>query len=653
MSSALRTSAPMSPLVPGLIFLALTVVTIAVYWPGLSGPFMFDDFPNLSPMGHYGSVSDWETFRAFVFDGFAGPTGRPVSLATFLIDDNVWPTDAWDFKRTNVLLHACNGLLLFWLLVRLLRLYLPTDTAHRAEWMALLAAGLWLIHPLHVSTTLYVVQRMTQLATLFVFVGLLGYVIGRGMVAYRRYTALGVMTASIAFGTLAATLSKENGALLPMLALTIELTLFARQSRDRLLGLWRVIVLGIPSIAILGYLAWVGWKAAVSGMGSRAFDLGERVLTQARVLVEYLQHLFLPTPVTRGLYGDAFPLSTSLTQPLSTLFAVAGILGLLLVAIVVRRRVPVLSVAILFFFAGHLLESTVIPLEIYFEHRNYLSSALIFLPLAALVAWAFTHMPRVIPVAMAATCVLIVAITAARADRWGDADDLYLSWAIENPSSARAHVSAVQVLLRQERYTEALGLLESSRTRLAESLSLHLLEIIVLERLGLLDPQHLDRVGEALAQRQLNGDSLQGLRRLGEYAAQARSEQVTPQRMLTLLERVKANPWYATVSPARRLVPHLEGLQWLALGDGQAARAGFEQALARGGRVDMAMQQVALLAWAGHFDEGLVHLASAERLLRATADRDLKRPREVYAAEIARIRGHLQTDLSAQPEPSE
>ena len=92
----------------GVVFL----VTIFAYWPGLQGPFVLDDFSSLGALGNLGGVRDWDTFKAFVFGGTAGPTGRPLTLVSFLLDGNNWPTDPWPFKRTNLVIHLLNGALL-------------------------------------------------------------------------------------------------------------------------------------------------------------------------------------------------------------------------------------------------------------------------------------------------------------------------------------------------------------------------------------------------------------------------------------------------------------------------------------------------------------------------------------------------------------
>src|SRR5690554_4525195 len=112
---------PVVVALPSLLLLLISLLTVAVYWPGLAGGFLFDDYSNLDDMGNYGGVLDWESFRAFVFSGWSGPSGRPIALASFLLDDNTWPSHAPWFKQTNLLIHLLCGLLLCWATLLLVR----------------------------------------------------------------------------------------------------------------------------------------------------------------------------------------------------------------------------------------------------------------------------------------------------------------------------------------------------------------------------------------------------------------------------------------------------------------------------------------------------------------------------------------------------
>lgn len=245
---------------PGLVSGWIIAVGVAVlaYWPGLSGPFLFDDFGNISALGEMGGVTDSHSFRSFVFGGHAGPTGRPLALLTFLLDANNWPADSWPFKRTNLIIHLVNGLLLGALMQQILKVlrYPSRDAA----WIALFAAAIWLLHPFLVSTTLYVVQRMAQLSVLFIFAGLLIYVRARRRVGDEPVRAYWTMSIALPVFTLLSMLSKENGILLPMLAGVIEFTIF-RTREVPVNRYWKYLFIGVPSFALLFYL---GYQSAES-----------------------------------------------------------------------------------------------------------------------------------------------------------------------------------------------------------------------------------------------------------------------------------------------------------------------------------------------------------------------------------------------------
>ncbi len=397
----------------------LFVLCVMVYWPGLKGPFLLDDFATLSALGEFGGVTDWPTFKAFVFGGSAGPTGRPLALASFLLDANDWPTDAWPFKRTNLVIHLLNGALLGILTTKLLgRLKVAKNDA---RWVALISTGAWLLHPFLVSTTLYSVQRMAQLATLFVFAGLLLHLYGRSFLHRQPLKAYLIMSGSVGLFTLLATLCKENGILLPVLIGVLEITVIASQGQ-RLATLnryWMFVFVVLPSLVVAVFLVSKLTAAEFFDvLPPRDFSAYERVLTQPRVLVDYLRHWFVPAPFTSGVFQDDFTKSAGFFTPLTTALCTLLLASIIVAAVVQRRRWPLFSLAVLFFFGSHLLESTVLNLELYFEHRNYLAAALLFLPP---VAWLQRTVRRPLFLVAAAGALLVLAgFTRHTATVWED-----------------------------------------------------------------------------------------------------------------------------------------------------------------------------------------------------------------------------------------
>lgn len=467
-----------------------------VYLPGLAGGFLFDDFANLPALGRFGPVDNLDSLLYYAFSGIADPTGRPLAVLSFLIDANDWPAAPWAFKRTNLCIHLANVLLLLALLRRLgLRAGLSPD---RAAWAAVLSAAAWGLHPLWVSSVLYVVQRHALLATSFVLVGLLVWLAAeRAFADARIRRGWALATTSIVGCGLAAGLSKPNGFLLPLLALAI--TAHGSTPRPSALIRARGLFLWVPATLLLGGLVWLG---IAGDAGARPWTIGERLLTQPRVLFDYLRLLLLPDPYSSGVFADHYEVSTSLLQPLATLPAWVFVLVAASAALRWRQRWPVASMAILFFFAGHLLESTVVPLELYFEHRNYLPAMLLFWPIAAALSAGKLPQPLKVSVACA-FLVVLAAMTLARATLWGDPLALALNWARDYPQSARAQAYAADALAAHGRGDLVLGRLEPLLDQHPDETQFALTIANVRCQQGTMDDPLVQRVADALAVRRL------------------------------------------------------------------------------------------------------------------------------------------------------
>ncbi|HVX57084.1 MAG TPA: hypothetical protein VHA37_05100, partial [Candidatus Saccharimonadales bacterium] len=184
---------------------ALMLGAWMAYRPGIDGAFLLDDFSNLSVLSTWGPVTHWDAFWRYVTSGSADPTGRPLPLLSFLIDARDWPAAAAPFKYTNILLHLLNGVLLCWAMLKIARR--RGLTGQRGATTALIGSGIWLLHPLFVSTTLYVVQREAMLPTTFTFIGFICWCSGRDAFdAGRVGRAIVWMTAAAWLCTLLATL---------------------------------------------------------------------------------------------------------------------------------------------------------------------------------------------------------------------------------------------------------------------------------------------------------------------------------------------------------------------------------------------------------------------------------------------------------------
>jgi tetratricopeptide (TPR) repeat protein len=598
---------------PLLHLLALLSGTWLAYTPGLSGGFLFDDFVNLDALGAAGPIHNAAAFWRYVTSGSADPIGRPLSLLTFLLDARDWPADPAPFLRTNVLLHLANGALLFALL-RMLgrRMAVP---GQRADATALLAAGLWLLHPLFVSTTLYVVQREAMLPATFILLGLLAYVHGRTRLdAGQRRAGLVWMLGGLVLGTALATLSKANGVLLPLLAWVLEATVLRASARHTLPRWFHAVALLMPSAVVFAYLArQLGHLDTI--VAGRTWSIAQRLLTEPRVLVDYLQLLLVPRVLSTGLYNDDYVASQGLLSPATTLPALILVAALVVAALGIRRRAPVLSAALLFFLAGHVLESTSVPLELYFEHRNYLPAMLLGWPLAlSLGRW---NMPRTVRIAVGVALLGLLGVTTwQRATVWGHPDRMALLWAAQNPHSARAQAAAAEVEAGAGHAQAALRRLAPWWARDPYNLQLALNyanAACVSGGLAARDRDR-DRIGEAFAHAR-EGHAL-AYNWLGRAIDIAQTRQcpgidlATVQRWLAAAWR---NPRFADDPHRRQDLLSLQGRLRLANGDGDGALADFDRALAQDPSPNVAAMQTALLASAGDYRQALQHLDGFQR----------------------------------------
>lgn len=593
---------------PAPIFAVVLVVTLVTYWHGLQGPFLFDDTPNLSPMADLGGITDWTTFKAFVLGGTSGPTGRPLSLLSFLIDDNTWPSVAAPFKYTSLCLHLICGLLLAWSTYLLLRAVRFAD--ERAVWLAVLSASLWLLHPYWVSTTLYVVQRMTILSTLFMLAGMVGYLKGRLWLMQsteRRHPwpAYALMTASAGLGTLLAVLSKENGALLPLLLLVLEAFLHRMNTGADAAPrkVWLMVVLGLPALAILGYLAkHINFAPEI--WPTRPFDQIERLYSEARIVWGYLGQLWLPRIEGAGLFQDGFDISRSLTEPVSTLWAVLGWGALLLALPMLYRRLPFVWLALTFFLCGHLIESTVIGLELHFEHRNYGPALFMFLPLAIGIDWiGRRYRPRMAVIVALLLISLLAGMTWQRGQLWADGDRLQTYWALKDPQSARGRNYLISRLVKEKKYGEALAWADKAVQELPNSSLMTMSWLRIYVNTKQATEQHFEQAADHLVRQAFDAQTVAGLRTLVDDAVAMPELAGYHRPVLQLLDTLSERGPYREYPLFMRLVAYNKARLYLLMDDLPQAQAYYLEAIRQYGRASSAMQMFSEVANTGHLEE--------------------------------------------------
>jgi tetratricopeptide (TPR) repeat protein len=308
---------------------------------------------------------------------------RPLTRLTFLLDHQLYGNDTAGYHVINLLLHFGCGILVYGIVHESLKCLTNNEPfAFRGSldavpfWTALL----FLIHPLGTETVTYLSGRATGLMSFFCLSSL--YLFSRAS-QLRQRSAPFLTTYLAAILCLAlALLSKETAITLPV-ALLLWQELFTRRPTDSapplpsrvLLPFWTIGVLFVLVACFhprYRYLLHVG-------LGLR--PPWENMLTQANTIAYSLGLFFFPTRLNvdhdLGVYHSLLEWPT----PLSLVI----LLGLLLAAVLVARKRPLISFGVLWFFLQLLPTNSVIPRYDLLSERNlYLPSVGVFLAGASL-----------------------------------------------------------------------------------------------------------------------------------------------------------------------------------------------------------------------------------------------------------------------------
>jgi protein O-mannosyl-transferase len=504
------------------ILAATFAITTAVYWSGLQGGFLFDDYPNI--VDNKGVQPPDASLSSLVGAALSSPSSdfkRPLASLSFAANYLVTGIDPYWMKLTNLLIHLLNGLLVF-LLARVLLLVAALRgsadaresaiTKESAEWVAtevapttaegpaaggnshgaasertsivaaLIAAG-WMLLPINLTAVLYVVQRMESMANLFVLLGLFGYVVGRCQMlapattspfASRRrlrFSGFVLCIASVTVPVAIGALAKETAVMLPLYALLIEWTLFyfrkppeiasasgqdeAKHSPNdlRIIGLF-LLVLALPMVLGVAWLLPGILNPATWAV--RDFTLGTRLLSETRIVVDYIAWTLLPTPAALSFYHDDFHVSTGLLAPWSTLASIVFLGALITLMLWSRKRRPLVALGIALFVGCQVLTGTILPLELIYEHRNYFASfglMLVTVPMLAVAPSQSFALPR--RVLLAGLLLCWAALTALTSYAWGNPLRLAEDLAIRAPQSPRAQYELGRTYIIYSHYDPA------------------------------------------------------------------------------------------------------------------------------------------------------------------------------------------------------
>ncbi len=434
--------------------LLIAVAIFFIYSNTFHASWHFDDEPNilLNSKLQISELSIEQLRQAMSANPVSPESGklyRPLPCLTFGLNWYFGQDNVRGYHAVNTAIHILTAWLLFLTLRLLLHLHYEDEDSRLIEAAALLGALFWALAPIQTQAVTYIVQRMASMAAMFAIAAIYAYLRGR-RAANGNGKSLWYLLCLLCF--FAALGSKENAILLlPSLAL-VEFSFFRHQITKRqiiLSALAAVLALIAAAFFVrhglgLAPFSFSNPLSFLDSYSNRSFTFSQRILTQPRILLMYLSQIFLPVADRLSIEHELV-LSTSLFSPWTTLPSIAVILSLIGGSLFFLKKYPLLCFPILFYFLNHAVESTILQLELVFEHRNYLPSLFLFLPLGVLTARILHGTPsqpafRRAAAAVCATLFLIVSghATYTRNMAWATDETLWTDAIKKAPNSARA-----------------------------------------------------------------------------------------------------------------------------------------------------------------------------------------------------------------------
>ena len=429
--------------------LVTAVLTVAIYWPTLDHDFVFDDAQNIqnNALIKIDSLS-WSNLKAAGFDSFS--YRRPIANWSFALNHLAHGLERPGYRLVNIAIHIVNGWLAYWFVFQLLIVNSysrktgksepdtpesrPASGRRHAAWLAAATAIVWIVHPVHVNAVTYIVQRMVSMTTMFMLASLCLYMYGRreGSICRRRIAwATALICWLLALGT------KEIAITLPVLVFMVEWFFFRNLSTSYLvrnLKFWLIPAAITAGIALV-YLKMNPIEHLTAAYELRDFTMSERMMTQFRVVIFYLTLIILPSP-ERLTLDHHIVTSTSLIAPITTLLSVLAVIGVLALAVYLAKQHRLLAFCILWYFINLAVESSIIAIEMAYEHRLYLPMLLVILLIIVLLDRL--RPPLIVGGAVTAiVAALLIFSTVQRNKVWETTFTLWQDCVLKAPNKAR------------------------------------------------------------------------------------------------------------------------------------------------------------------------------------------------------------------------
>ena len=577
-----------------LVIILLAIVAFLIYGKTLTGDFIFDDVPNIKDNPHLRIRQI--TVENLMDAAFEGPSKRrPVAKLSFALNHYFHGYNVAGFHIVNILIHIANSVLLYLLAAMTWRTPAMRPYRDRYRWIPLFSALIWLVHPIQTGAVSYIVQRMTSLATMFYMLSLLSYVQARFETGRAKKAA---WFCAMAVCGLLALGSKEISATLPVFVFIYEWYFFQDLSiawlKKRSPFMLAVLILLI--VIVLIYLGGNPFDKLSSMYAAHPLTMAQRSLSQFRIVPLYISLLLWPHPARLNLDYDFKP-SLALIDPATTLLGMTAILSLLVVAVITAKKHRLVSFGILWYFGNLAIESSVVALELVFEHRNYLPS-IMFILLGVFLCFRYLK-PRWLPPLLLAIIAGVCAFWSfERNEVWRSPLLIWKDTISKSPNDPRPYTNLGVALYDRGYYDLAVEQYRHALKLDPEFVNAHTNIGQVLAKMGNID-EAVEHLSRAL---QINPNHYEAHNNLGIIFAMQEEDQQALEHFAAAL---KINPDY----------PQAYNNMGVALKKQkrfQEAIAHIEAALKLDPKFVAAHNNMGLtLAEQGHLDEAIIHYKKA------------------------------------------
>jgi len=424
-----------------IVFLGIAILVFLIYSNTFHVPFIFDDEPNILN-NHFIQVKSLtlESLKNAAFKSICH--NRPVANISFALNYYLLQYNLPGYHLVNIIIHIITAILLYFFTKLTLEISRNKDSTpegikRQEPWLiALFTILVWAANPVQTQAITYIVQRMTSMASMFYILSMLMYVKGRMAETGKKkwaFFGLSILSGLLAMG------SKEISATLPVVIFLYEW--YFLQDLDKAWFKRKVIPLAcvVALFAIVGlvYLGGHPIERILKGYETRNFTPPQRVLTEFRVVIFYISLFLFPHPSRLNL-DHYISISHSLFDPITTLVSLIIILALIGLALYLAKKERIISFCILWFFGNLIIESSVIGLELVYEHRLYLPSMMLSL-LLVLLAFRYIR-PKWVAIAIITTFIAMGSVWSYQRNKvWQSEISIWQDCVKKSPEKARPY----------------------------------------------------------------------------------------------------------------------------------------------------------------------------------------------------------------------